>query len=187
MTYQLHNLNVLIVEDMPPMLELTRNILENFGFTEIHTASDGDTGFEAFQYYRPDLVITDWAMEPTDGLDLTWHIRSSPKSFNIQTPIIMMTGFSHKMRVEKARDTGITEFIAKPFTAKDLYNRIETVIERPRQFVLTNSFLGPDRRRRSDRDYQGPPRRATDKPNIDLDDSQDDILLELRDSTQKNT
>jgi DNA-binding response OmpR family regulator len=126
-------------------------------------------------------------MEPTDGLTLTQRIRKDPGSTNKQTPIILMTGFSHKMRVESARDAGVTEFITKPFTAKDLYKRIEEVIERPRQFVDSGSFLGPDRRRRSDKNYQGPARRADDQPDIALSDSQDEILIELRDSTRDTT
>lgn len=187
MTYQLHNISVLIVEDMPPMLALVRNILDSFGFTNIQTASDGEEGFKAYKYYRPDLIITDWAMEPTDGLTLTQRIRKDPEDRKKQTPILLMTGFSHKMRVETARDTGVTEFIAKPFTARDLYKRIEEIIERPRQFVDAGSFVGPDRRRKSDKDYQGPLRRANVQPDIALSDSQDKVLIELRDSTRENT
>jgi DNA-binding NtrC family response regulator len=74
-----------------------------------------------------------------------------------------MTGYSQKKRVIAARDSGITEFLVKPFTAKALYQRIETMIEKPRLFVKSDSYFGPDRRRKREGDYGGPERRA-DQP-----------------------
>jgi two-component system chemotaxis response regulator CheY len=74
---------------------------------------------------------------------------------------IMMTGYSDKVRVEEARDVGVTEFLAKPFTAQDLYARIEKLIEKPRRFVEAEAFFGPERRRRKMKaeEYKGPKRR----------------------------
>jgi two-component system chemotaxis response regulator CheY len=62
----------------------------------------------------------------------------------------------------QARDAGVTEFLVKPFTARDLYRRLYQIIERPRQFVRSEDFFGPDRRRKGAADYQGPLRRDTD-------------------------
>src|SRR5206468_1343556 len=73
-------------------------------------------------------------------------------------------GYSARPRVERARDTGATEFLAKPFRAGDLYARIEQLIEKPRQFVETPVFFGPDRRRKRVRDRAAPKRRAMDEP-----------------------
>ena len=98
-------------------------------------------------------------MEPFDGIELTKKIRTDPRSPNPYVPIILMTGYSAQIRVMQARDTGVTEFLVKPFTAQDLYTRIEQVIEKPRQFVDTGEFFGPDRRRRVVKDYEGPFRR----------------------------
>ena len=74
-----------------------------------------------------------------------------------------MTGFSSRLRVEKARDAGITEFLVKPFTSEDLYKRVHQIIEKPRQFVESDGFFGPDRRRRVDDNFKGPAKRETDK------------------------
>ena len=74
----------------------------------------------------------------------------------------MMTGYSHKLRAEEARDAGVTEFLVKPFTAKDMYLRIEALIEKPRRFVDAENFFGPDRRRRVVKDYDGPFRREVE-------------------------
>ena len=93
----------------------------------------------------------------------------------------MMTGFSSKIRVEQARDVGITEFLVKPFTSRDLYSRITQIIEKPRQFVDTGEFFGPDRRRRHIKDYEGPQKREADqKETTNTNKSAVDILRKLR-------
>ena len=101
-------------------------------------------------------------MHPTDGITLTKKLRNEPSSPNQYIPIILMTGFSEKKRVVQARDAGVTEFLVKPFTARDLYKRLAQIIERPRQFVRSEEFFGPDRRRKVDPVFNGPFKRESD-------------------------
>ncbi len=148
MSYSLDRASVLVVEDMIPMAMLTKKILETFGFEEIYIAHTGEKAFELYQKHAPDLVITDWILDDIDGLELVKLIRRDPLSKNSYVPIILMTGFSHKLRVMAARDIGVSEFLVKPFTAKDLYARIVQAVEKPRTFVDSGEFFGPDRRRK---------------------------------------
>jgi DNA-binding response OmpR family regulator len=60
----------------------------------------------------------------------------------------MVTGYSDMRRILEARDAGVSEYLVKPISAKLLYLRICAVIEYPRPFISTDSFFGPDRRRR---------------------------------------
>lgn len=145
------------------MLELTRSILSTFGVGTVEGALNGEDGFRKFCTLNPDLVIVDWMMEPMDGIALSRKIRNDPKSPNQYVPIILMTGFSEKRRVLKARDAGITEFLVKPFSARILYKRLTQIVERPRQFVRTEGFFGPDRRRKVDTEYKGLMRRKSDR------------------------
>lgn len=158
MAYQFKSAIVLIVESNRAMFDLTNGVLNTFGFGKAVYAEDKETGFRKFCECNPDLVILDWLSDPDNGLELTRQIRNDPKSPNPFVPIIMMTGYSQKKRVVMARDCGITEFLVKPFTAKTLYNRIEQIIEKPRQFVKAPDYFGPERRRRAE-DYKGPERR----------------------------
>ena len=80
-------------------------------------------------------------------------------------PIIMMTGYSAMPRVSEARDCGATEFLVKPFSANDMARRIAYVINKPRDFIETEDFFGPDRRRRKIDNYRGPRRRDDDRKN----------------------
>ena len=69
------------------------------------------------------------------------------------------------MGLNALRDAGVTEFLVKPFNARDLYRRIVQIIERPRQFVRSEDFFGPDRRRKRESNYAGPRRREEDDRN----------------------
>ncbi|HRI75470.1 MAG TPA: response regulator [Alphaproteobacteria bacterium] len=164
MAYQFKNMTVLLVESTRAMADLTKSILITFGVTDIHTAFTSQEGYEKFCTLEPDLVIIDWMQEPDSGLALTRRIRSSGDSPNPFTPIILMTGYSQKKRVLLARDSGITEFLVKPFTARALYQRIEQIIEMPRYFVVSDKYFGPDRRRKRDSNYAGPDRRGDNQP-----------------------
>ncbi len=162
MAYNFKNVTVLIVDDNHPMLTLLKAMLTKFGVGTIITASDGHVAFNKFCKYRPDIVISDWMMEPKDGVDLAKMIRNNKGTPNPYVPFILMTGFSEEHRVVKARDVGITEFLLKPFSATDLYKRIATLIETPRQFVRSEDFFGPDRRRRRSSDFEGNWKRKDD-------------------------
>lgn len=190
MGYEFKNATILVVDDMQPMLALTSSLLRIFGFNNVEVAHDAAEGFERFCDINPDLVLTDWLMEPYDGTELIKKIRTDAKSPNRFVPIIMMSGYSHKMRVEHARDSGITEFLVKPFRAKDLYSRIEQLIEKPRRFVDADSFFGPDRRRRKPKDYVGPFRRDADEfaEIASMPDKEAASLLrELKDQARRST
>lgn len=160
--YRFDDLKVLVVEDNLPMLEITKTLLATFGVGTIIGAKDGENGFREFCLHNPDIVIADWMMKPVDGISLARRIRNDLRSPNPYVPIILMTGFSEKRRVIQARDAGITEFLVKPFTARDLFKRLTQIIERPRQFVRSEDFFGPDRRRKAMEEYTGPLRRDTD-------------------------
>ena len=172
MAYDFSEVKVLVTEDNMPMAELLKSLLFAFGIGEVWMARNGREALNIYHEQSIDLILTDWMMREMDGLTLVKMIRSGEKGTNQYVPIIMMTGFSEKRRVVQARDAGITEFLVKPFTARDLYKRIEEIIERPRQFVKSDDFFGPDRRRRRDPNYNGNPRRMTD-----LDKSYETIVL----------
>ena len=101
-----------------------------------------------------------------DGLELTQMIRQPGANTNPYVPIIMLTGHSEKKRVIAARDAGVTEFLAKPISAKGLYQRILNVVANPRPFIRTKTYFGPDRRRNANPNYAGPERRKGGKADV---------------------
>ncbi len=160
MAYNFKDVKVLVVESSVPMFKLVKGVLNLFSVPEnnIYASYTIDEAFNSFRQIRHDLVIADWLQNPDRGIQLTKIIRTDKTSPNPFVPIIMTAGSGHLQRVIKARDAGISEYLVKPFSAKSLAERITRVIEKPRQFVVCDSYVGPDRRTRSE-GYAGPERR----------------------------
>ena len=155
-------LNALIVEDNEHMRILLRTLLKAFGMREIHECKEGADALRHLALNKPDFIITDLAMAPMDGLQLTRAVRELPNRADCVVPIIMLTGYTERRRVEAARDAGVTEILAKPVTPAGLFQRIEEIVLRPRPFVRTSHYCGPCRRRHNNPDYTGPWRRKVD-------------------------
>src|SRR5476651_1762778 len=163
---EFNRLRFLVIDDNAHMRRMLRTLLHGFGAREVHEAEDGAVGLEAFVQHSPDIIITDWAMPVFDGLELTQMIRQPGANSNPYVPIIMLTGHSEKQRVVSARDAGVTEFLAKPISAKGLYERIVNVVANPRPFVKSKTYFGPDRRRNTNANYVGPERRKGGKAEV---------------------
>lgn len=155
----LAKLRVLVVDDNAAVRGLVRAILGVFGCEHVLEADNAQRAMALLQRGSIDLMICDWKMSPTDGIELVKRVRDPEQSPLPYIPIIMLTAYAEPSRVLKARDAGVTEFLAKPFSSENLYRRIQCIVNRPRPFVRTRVFFGPDRRRRLDGRYGGPERR----------------------------
>ncbi len=145
----LKDVKFLIVDDNAFMRTIIRRVLSALHAEQVREASDGEDALQIMQTIVPDIIILDWEMKPMDGLEFTRKVRLSKHSPNVFTPIIMVSGHSERDRIVAARDAGVNEFVVKPISAKSLFDRIQTVIERPRPFVRLKSYFGPDRRRKT--------------------------------------
>ena len=161
---------MLLVDDNHHMRVLLTEILRAIGVKQIFEAADGAEALQLLRSHSIDIVMTDLAMQPLDGIDFVRLLRNSQDSPNPMVPVIMITGHSTMRRVGEARDVGVTEFLSKPVTARGVIERIGRVVDHPRSFVRTESYFGPDRRRRDDQAFNGPYRRKTDgKRTTDID------------------
>ncbi|KAF0115444.1 MAG: response regulator receiver [Rhodospirillaceae bacterium] len=158
----LERINILLAEDNMHMATLIRSIVRALGVGRISTVDDGAAAFQYFTRFPDvDIVLTDWNMRPMDSLALVRLVRTDPKSPNRFIPIIMLTGHTELSRVMEARDAGVDEFVAKPFSARSLYTRLEAVVLHRRPFIRMPRYFGPDRRRHALETYTGPERRRT--------------------------
>lgn len=156
---RLAQIRVLIADGDRRIALIIHEVLSSIGFRLLHIARDGSHALQILASEDIHMVITDWQMSPMDGMTLVQYLRRSPDSPNRFIPIIMLTGNADKTHVETARDSGVTEFVVKPFSAKTLFNRVQALIEEPRSFILCKAFIGPDRRRRSGDAPQGKEKR----------------------------
>ena len=157
--YVLDNVNILVIDDNKHMANLVIEILHALGAKNTCQAGDAAKAFQELKHFTADVIIVDWHMEPLDGLDFVRLVRTAKDSPNPYVPIIMLSGYTEYRRITEARDAGINEFLAKPISAKSIYQRIATIIDHPRSFIRTKSYFGPDRRRQN----MGPPRNIPER------------------------
>jgi CheY-like chemotaxis protein len=141
------------------MRGILKELLRAAGVSDIKEASDP---LEAFEYMKSsliDLLLVDLSMPLMDGVEFIRMVRTNENSPNHFLPIIMITGHSERSRVNAARDAGVNEFLVKPVTAKGLMERLSLIVNRPRNFVKSKQYFGPDRRRRADPNFSGEERR----------------------------
>lgn len=153
-------LRLLIVDDNQHMINIVRTILRGFGAAHFYEANDAAEAFDVVRSDAIDLIIVDYQMNILDGVDFIRLVRTAKDSPNPYVPIIMLSAYSERSKVERARDAGVTEFCAKPVTAADLYRKVAAVVNNPRPFIRTGHFFGPDRRRHVSGDYRGHERRV---------------------------
>jgi DNA-binding response OmpR family regulator len=142
------------------MRRMMKDVIQALGINSIELCSSHELNETDTTTFKPDIIFVDWSAG-CDGLELLQRIRSNAGDFDRFIPIVMVTAYTGFKQVCAARDAGVTEFLAKPITANAIYRRLSAMIENPRDFVETNDFFGPDRRRRSI-DPAGPERRAAE-------------------------
>ena len=164
----LERLRVLVVDDNHHMINIVKTILRGFGIKDFYEARDAVEAFDIVRSESVDFVVVDYQMEILDGTDFIRLVRTADDSPNPYIPIIMLTAYSERSKVEAARDAGVTEFCCKPVTATELYRKVASVINNPRPFVRTSAYFGPDRRRHDSDSYRGAERRAAEQ-NAEVD------------------
>ena len=101
-------------------------MLTEAGYQVVGQGVNGQEAIELANTHKPDLMILDVKMPVLDG------ISAAEKIINI-CPVLMLTAFSQRELVERARDTGVMAYVVKPFTINDLLPAIEISISRYRQ------------------------------------------------------
>lgn len=158
----LDKVTILILEDNSHMALILREIMRGFGLRDIREARDVATAFEIIKDNHVDIALVDHNLGDLDGTEFVQLIRTADDSPNPYIQIIMVTAHGDRKTVMEAIRSGANEFMVKPVTPLDLYEKLSACIERPRQFVRTGTYFGPDRRRRRDPVYRGPWRRKDD-------------------------
>lgn len=146
-SYDLGELNILVLEKHLLVRRLLTDVFAQFGVATVFSTASPREAFEYFSEHTPDIVLCDWTPD-LDGIAFIRQIRQSDDSPNPYVPVVVVTANTELRHVCIARDNGMTEFLAKPVSAKTIYGRLCSVIENPRPFIRVGQFFGPDRRRR---------------------------------------
>lgn len=118
-------LRILIAEDEALIRTDLAEMLAEQGYDVVGQASDGQQAVALAEQLRPDLAIFDIKMPVMDGLAAAEAVGSQRIC-----PVIMLTAFSQKELVERARDAGVMAYVVKPFSASDVLPAIEVASSR---------------------------------------------------------
>ena len=118
---------ILLVEDDPDIRELVAYKLTRGGF-EVIEAADGPAALRAARERRPDAVILDVRLPRVSGIDVCRELRAAPATATV--PIIMLTGAVRLPDLEQAYAAGATDYLVKPFSPRELLERVEAALAR---------------------------------------------------------
>lgn len=119
---RIEELNVLVVDDEATIVGMVESVLRDMGVVSVYTAADG---VQALDYFAGgvriiDLIVCDWMMPEMNGLEFVQKARA----MHVEAPVIMLTVLNDPKHIVAARDAGVSAYIAKPFTAVQLKEKV---------------------------------------------------------------
>ena len=120
------NIRILVAEDETIIRLDLVEMLTEAGYEVIAQAENGAVAIELVKSHKPDLAILDVKMPEVDGITAAEQIISI-------SPVLMLTAFSQRELIERARDAGVMAYVVKPFSINDLVPAIEIAISRHKQ------------------------------------------------------
>lgn len=121
--------SVLVVEDEPAQREVIAYNLESEGFRVIK-AGDGNEALLLIEEEEPDLILLDWMLPGTSGIEICRQIKMKP-SFRM-TPVIMVSARSEEVDKVRGLETGADDYICKPYSVLELIARVKANLRRSR-------------------------------------------------------
>ena len=119
--------HVLVVDDDPVVADLVAFRLQRLGL-QVTVETDGESGLAAARRLRPDLVVLDWLMPRMDGLEVCRALRADADPALARTPVLLLTAKSQDPDLERGFAAGATDFIAKPFSTRELVSRVTAAL-----------------------------------------------------------
>ena len=119
-------LKILVVDDFDTTRKIIRNMLRDTDFENIDEARDGKLALQMLHREKYDLIISDWAMPNMDGLTLLKKIREDEELKDL--PFIMVTAEAEKENIINAIKAKVNQYIIKPFTAENLYAKVNAAL-----------------------------------------------------------
>ncbi|GAA2008289.1 ANTAR domain-containing response regulator [Brevibacterium samyangense] len=127
---------VVVAEDEAVIRLDIVEMLREVGFDVVGEAADGESAIRLAEELRPDLVVMDIKMPVLDGISAAERIARARIA-----PVVLLTAFSQKELVERARDAGAMAYVVKPFTSADLVPALEVALARHAEIAALESEI----------------------------------------------
>lgn len=121
------NGHVMVVDDHAMTRDLVKSILRGLGFVNIVTADNGRVAYQMLDQNFFKLIICDWNMPGGSGIEFLRAVRANPQYKNL--PFLMLTAEAYKESVEEALKQGVSDYVAKPFTADVITAKIHDLLK----------------------------------------------------------
>ncbi len=121
-----NSIRILVVDDFPAMRRIIKNVLKQLELKNIAEADDGKSAMVQIEKDKFDLIISDWNMPGMTGIDLLRKVRELDDHGN--TPFLMVTAEGQKEKVIEAIQSGVSNYIVKPFTPEQMKEKIEKIM-----------------------------------------------------------
>ena len=118
------NLNILVVDDEEEIREMLLLVIENAGMSGI-AVSTAEEAQKCLEEADVDLLVLDWMLPGISGIELTRRLKNDTRYSAL--PIILLTARVEKIDRVRAFEVGVSDYITKPFSPKDLITRIKSV------------------------------------------------------------
>jgi len=149
MLNDIEKFSVLIIDPSPHMGSLIAQMLRALKLRAIQECSDAKSAVRLCAGRGFDVVIIADKLGTLTGAEFVRTLRSQVDCPNREVAVIMTASAPDAAEIAAARDAGITEFLRKPFAAEHLKTRLVSIAARPRGFVTSSDYAGPDRRRKA--------------------------------------
>ncbi|MBZ0227550.1 MAG: response regulator [Bauldia sp.] len=116
---------ILVVDDYRTILRIMQCLLRQAGFVDVDEASDGSEALAKMRERKYGLVLSDWYMAPTSGMELLEQAKADEQLRD--TPFIMISAEAAPENVAAAKSAGASGYVVKPFDAEMLRDRIAAV------------------------------------------------------------
>ncbi|HTG01032.1 MAG TPA: chemotaxis response regulator CheY [Nitrospirota bacterium] len=123
-----HKMKIMVVDDFSTMRRIVKNVLKQLGFDNIEEAEDGAQALAKLKAGGFEFMVTDWNMPNMDGLDLLKAVRKDPAIKDL--PILMVTAEAEKDKVVAAIQSGVNNYVVKPFTAEIFKEKMDRIFEK---------------------------------------------------------
>ena len=141
--FLIQQMRVLVVDDNVFIRAMVRSLLATIGVKRITEAEDGIVALESIRKEAPDVILLDWEMPLLNGPELVRIVRSPGIFPTPDIPIIMLSAHGEQWRILESVKLGVNEFLCKPVSAKALYERLISILLKPRQSVRLGDYYGP--------------------------------------------
>ncbi len=142
----LNDLTALIIQDDERALGPLMHMVRDFGVRSVVTADDCDEGITVVRDKPVDMIISDFGTGPLNGLEFARRLRRGEEGSHRAIPIIMLAAPEEQAMAHQVSEIGINEFLCKPVSPSSLYSRMLAIATKPREFVDTEAYTGPERR-----------------------------------------